>query len=64
MTRREEIDTEIRNQAKKLYPKCKALFELPTMIYTQIMKDNDLRKKPYRVSWERIHKIVLTMDFK
>ena len=42
-------------------PKCAALFELPTMVYAQIMKDNDLRKKPYRVSEERIKKIIGSM---
>lgn len=63
MTRREEIDMEIRNQAERLYPKCVALFELPTMVYAQIMKDNATRKKPYRVSWEHIKKIIYTMNF-
>lgn len=39
MTRRDEIDAEIRNQAVRLYPRCTALFELPTMVYWQIMQD-------------------------
>lgn len=61
MTRTEEIDLEVRQQALKLYPKCAALFELPTMVYAQIMKDNELRKRPYRVSEERIKKIIGSM---
>ena len=61
MTRTEEIDLEIRNQAVRLYPKCVALFELPMMVYTQIMLDNSTRKKPYRVSEARIRKIIGTM---
>ncbi len=64
MTRREEIEMEIRNQAVRLYPKCTALFELPALIYAQIMKDNEIRKKPYRVSFEYINKVVHTMKFK
>ena len=48
MTRRDEIDAEIRNQAVRLYSRCTALFELPTMVYWQIMQDNTLRHKPYR----------------
>ncbi len=58
MTRKEEIEFEIVRLAKKLYPQCVALFELPKMIYVQIMIDNDFRKKPYRVSFERIQRIV------
>lgn len=50
MTRNEEIELEIRRQALKLYPKCAALFELPLMVYAQIIKDNTTRKKPYKVS--------------
>lgn len=61
MTRREEIDLEIRQQALRLYPKCVALFELPHMIYAQILKDNELRKKPYRVSEDRIRRVIGTM---
>ena len=61
MTRNEEIDLEIRNQAVRLYPKCVALFDLPMMVYTQIMLDNSTRKKPYRVSEARIRKIIGTM---
>ena len=61
MTRNEEIDLEIRNQAVRLYPKCIALFELPMMIYTQIMMDNSTRKKPFQVSETRIRKISGTM---
>lgn len=61
MTRREEIDLEIRQQALRLYPKCVALFELPHIVYTQILKDNELRKKPYRVSEERIRRVIGTM---
>ena len=56
-----EIDAEIRNQAVRLYPRCTALFELPNMVYWQIMQDNTLRHKPYRVSEERCKKIILAM---
>lgn len=31
MTRNEEIDLEIRQQALRLWPRCTALFELPMM---------------------------------
>lgn len=61
MTRRDEIDLEIRRQAIKLYPNCAALFELPHMVYAQIIKDNDLRKKPYRVSEDRIKRVIGSM---
>lgn len=61
MTRNEEIDIEIRNQAVRLYPKCVALFELPVMVYTQIMMDNSTRKKPFRVSEARIRKTIGAM---
>lgn len=61
MTRNEEIDLEIRNQAIRLYPKCTALFELPMMVYTQIMLDNSTRKRPLRVSETRIRKIIGAM---
>lgn len=61
MTINEEIELEIRQQALKLYPKCVALFELPHMVYAQILKDNDLRKKHYRVSEGRIKKVIGSM---
>ena len=50
MTWRDEIDMEIRRQAIRLYPDCAALFELPRRVYAQIMQDNSMRRKPYRVS--------------
>ena len=62
MTRNEEIDLEIHQQALRLYPKCTALFELPLMVYTQIMLDNTTRRKPYRVSEARIRKTISTMS--
>lgn len=61
MTKNEEIDLEIRQQAIRLYPKCVALFELPLMVYTQIMKDNVTRQKPYKVSEKRIKKVIGSM---
>ena len=61
MTRREEIDLEIRRQALRLYPRCTTLFELPLMVYTQIIQDNTTRKNPYRVSEARIRKTIGTM---
>ena len=61
MTRADELNAEIRNQAVRLYPKCTALFELPLMVYTQIVADNLSRSKPYRLSVERCKKIILTM---
>ena len=61
MTRREEVDLEIRNQAIRLFPKCAALFELPLMVYTQIVSDNVMRKKPYRVSEDRIRAVIHAM---
>lgn len=61
MTRRDEIDVEIRQQAVRLYPKCAALFELPLMVYAQIMQDNATRKQPYRVSEARVRKVISSM---
>lgn len=61
MTRRDEIDAEVRRQAVRLYPRCTALFELPLMVYTQIMNDNTTRRNPYRVSEKRIRDIIGTM---
>lgn len=61
MTRTDEINAEIKNQAVRLYPKCAALFELPLMVYAQIVADNLTRSKPYRLSVERCQKIILTM---
>ena len=62
MTRSEEIDLEIRNQAVRLYPKCAALFELPMMVYSKIVEDNTTRKRPYRVSETRIRKVILSRE--
>lgn len=50
-----------RAEENPAYPKCAALFELPLMVYSQIMQDNDLRQKPYRVSETRIKKIISSM---
>ena len=61
MTRSDELEAEIRNQAVRLYPKCVALFELPLMVYTKSIMDNEARKKPYRLSVERCKKIILEM---
>lgn len=47
MTRREELNLEIRNQAARLAPKCVAYFELPLMVYTQIITDNSTRKNHF-----------------
>lgn len=63
MTRTEEIELEIRTQAVKLYPDCVALFELPLMVYSQIMSDNATRKRPYRVSESKIKKVISQMNF-
>lgn len=57
MTRADELNAEIRNQAVRLYPKCAGLFELPLMVYTQIVADNLTRSKPYRLSVERCKKL-------
>lgn len=59
--RRDEIDVEIRQQAVRLYPNCAALFELPLMVYAQIMQDNATRKQPYRVSEARVRKVISSM---
>lgn len=61
MTQNEKIELEIRQQALRLYPKCAALFELPAMVYAQIIKDNAMRKKPFRVSEDRIRKVIGSM---
>lgn len=52
---------EVRNQAVKLYPKCAGLFELPLMVYSQIVQDNETRRKPYKISVGRCKRIILTM---
>lgn len=62
MTRKEEIEMEVRNQAVKLYPKCAGLFELPLMVYSQIVQDNETRRKPYRISVDRCKRIILAMS--
>ena len=62
MTRSEEIDLEIRNQAVRLYPTCAALFELPMMVYSKIVEDNTTRKRPYLVSETRIRNVILSME--
>ena len=54
MSHSEAIDLEIRNLIIRLRSKTVADFEVPCVVYAQIMHDNDLRKKPYRVSYERI----------
>lgn len=61
MKKSDEVEVEIRRQAIRLYPKCVALFELLHMVYTQLMKDNDMRRNPYRVSETRIKRIIDTM---
>lgn len=61
MTRKEETEMEVRNQAVKLYPKCAGLFELPLMVYSQIVQDNETRRKPYRISVDRCKRIILAM---
>ena len=61
MTWRDEIDLEILRQAIRLYPDSAALFELPRRVYAQIMQDNSMRRKPYRVSEVKIRKIIATM---
>ena len=58
MTRQEEIDHEVRIYAMNLLPKCRALFQLPNMVYAEIVKDNTMRKKPIRASYERIKRII------
>ena len=63
MTRTEEIELEIKTQAVKLYPDCVALFELPLMVYSQIMSDNATRKRPYRVSESKIKKVISQINF-
>lgn len=52
---------EVKNQAVKLYPKCAGLFELPLMVYSQILQDNETRRKPYRISVDRCKRIILAM---
>jgi hypothetical protein len=61
LTRKEETEMEVRNQAVKLYPKCAGLFELPLMVYSQIVQDNETRRKPYRISVDRCKRIILAM---
>lgn len=61
MTRKDEIDLEIRQQAIKLAPQCVALFELPHMVYAKIIDDNALRKKPYKISETRVKNVIYSM---
>lgn len=62
MTRNQEIDQEVQRLLKKLLPDCHALFELPSLVYARIMKDNTTRKHPYRVSYQRIERIMHQMS--
>lgn len=57
-TRREQADLEIKRLAHKYKSDCTALLQLPLKIYSQIIEDNQTRKRPYRVSFKRIQDIV------
>ena len=61
MTRQQEIDCEIRRQAIRLQHKAPALFELYRIVYAKVVEDNTVRKNPYRVSFERVQKIIRAM---
>lgn len=58
MTRTQEIDAEIARLIVRLRPEAAADFEIPRMVYSKILDDNKTRKKPYRVSYERIQRIM------
>jgi hypothetical protein len=61
MTRRQEIDNEIIQLVACFTPQTHADFEIPHMVYAQVMKDNETRKKPYRVSYDHIQQIMHEM---
>jgi len=66
LTYKQEIDNEIRQQAVKLQAvklqdRCVALFALPLRVYAKILEDNSTRKRPYRVSFERVQRVIKAM---
>jgi len=61
MTHQETIDLEIRRLALKYKGNCRALLQLPMMVYRQILEDNKMRKKPYRVGFNRIQRVIQSM---
>ena len=48
MTRSEEIELENPPAGGAALPQVRSPFELPLMVYAQIMEDNTTRKQPYR----------------
>lgn len=61
MTRRQEIDSEIMRLVSHFTPQTHADFEIPRMVYAQILKENETRKKPYRVSYDHIQQVMHEM---
>ena len=61
MGRHQEIELEIRRQAIRLEPKAAALFELPRLVYAKIVEDNATRKKPFKIGYARVQKVIRSM---
>lgn len=61
MTRRQEIDNEICRLVAHYTPKTHADYEIPGLVYARVAKDNETRKKPYRVSYDHIRQIMHEM---
>lgn len=58
MNRTDEINTEIRRLIARFRPLTHADFEIPRMVYAQIIADNTTRKQPYRVGYNRIEQLM------
>jgi len=61
MTHRQQIDLEVRMQARKFREQGLRLISIPGAVRWAIIDGNKTRAKPFRVSFERIQKIVLEM---
>lgn len=55
------VEAEIMQYILRASKKCAALFEVPSMVYAQIVKDNAMRIKPIRANEKRISRIMHEM---
>ena len=56
-----KTDTEIMQYIAKAAKDCRALYEVPMMVYAAIMHDNATRKKSLRAGEQRIKRIMHEM---
>lgn len=56
-----EKEVEVQNLIVRLRPLTRADFEVPDLVYRQIMKDNDTRKHPIKVSYDYIRNVMYQM---